>query len=142
MRHLNRAISLITENMEPTSVPLMFPTQVPLLDVGAHQFFAEIDNKLPEELRQFLIRRDGAVIICQSLPTGIIPGQIASERVQDVWRLCGLYYFNLGRFHEALAVFTAFYDQMLKYQEKSRGSRPRRERRWSESVSVTKGSAR
>jgi len=41
------------------------------------------------------------------------------EKVQEIWHLCGLYFFNLGRFHEALAVFSAVYDDMLRYQQVS-----------------------
>lgn len=86
---------------------------------GAAGIWGEIDEKVPEELRSFLTRRDGAAILCESLPTGIIPGRIADEKVQEVWHLCGLYYLNLNRLHEALAVFMVFYEQMLRYQEDS-----------------------
>src|ERR1700688_300570 len=107
------------QSREPISVLRHVLTQASVLDDGARQFFAEIDQKFPEELRQFLIRRDGAAILCEGLPRGIVPGQIVDEKVQEIWHLTGLYFFNLGRFHEALAIFSAFYDQMLRYQQDS-----------------------
>jgi hypothetical protein len=88
-------------------------------NIAENIIFAEIDKKLPEELRYFLTRRDGTAVICESLLKGIVPGRIADEKVQEVWHLSGLYFLTLGRFHEALAVFTAFYDQMLQYQQDS-----------------------
>src|SRR5579864_2768381 len=81
--------------------------------------FGEIDRKLPDELKYFLTRRDGATVICGSPAQAIVPGEISCDSVQDAWHLCGLFYLNLNRFHEALAVFSTFYDHMLLYQQQS-----------------------
>lgn len=87
--------------------------------VAEASVFGEIDKKVPEELRYFLTTREGATMICESLPRGVVPGPIDQENVQDVWHLCGLYFLNLGRFYEALAVFSTLYDEMLRYQQDS-----------------------
>jgi hypothetical protein len=110
---------VIAPGRQPVSVVQHLRSEGHAINEGAMGVFGEIDKKVPEELRYFLTRRDGATVLCESLPTGIVPGPIAAENVQEVWHLCGLYFFNLGRFHEALAVFSAFYDQMLRYQEES-----------------------
>jgi hypothetical protein len=110
---------IIAPPREPISVVQYLRSEGHAITEGATGVFGEIDKKVPEELRYFLTRRDGAATICECLPTGVVPGQIADDKVQEVWHLCGLYYFNLHRFHEALAVFVAFYEQMLRHQEES-----------------------
>jgi hypothetical protein len=42
---------------------------------------------------------------------------IATRPPQRVWELCGLYYLHSHRLHEAIAIFRAWYDQLLAYQE-------------------------
>jgi hypothetical protein len=83
------------------------------------EIFREIDRKLPDELKYFLTRRDGAAVICESPQQAIVPGEISRDDVQEAWHLCGLFYFNLNRIHEALAVFNTYYDHMLLHQEQS-----------------------
>ena len=90
-----------------------------ILNDAQMTIFSEIDRKLPDELKYFLTRRDGAAVVCESPPQAIVPGEMSSDGVQHAWHLCGLFYFNLGRFHEALAVFSTFYDHMLQYQKES-----------------------
>lgn len=87
------------------------------LNASQMAIFGEINRKLPDELKYFLTRRDGVAVICESSSQAIVPGEMGDDAVQHAWHLCGLFYFNLGRFHEALAVFNRFYDHMLQYQE-------------------------
>ena len=83
---------------------------------AAKTVFVSIDQKVPAECRRLLLQRDGAAKLTTLLPR-LIPGaEIAEPKNEEIWHLCGLYYFNLGRNYEALAVFSALYDHMLDYQ--------------------------
>jgi hypothetical protein len=106
-------------NRTPVSVVEHLRTEGFVLTDAQMAIFNEIDQKLPDELKYFLTRRDGAAVIGESLPQAIVPGEISSAEVQSAWHLCGLFYFNLNRIHEALAVFNTFYDHMLFYQQES-----------------------
>jgi hypothetical protein len=56
---------------------------------------AEIEQKVPPELQQYLNVRDGAAILCQKLPQLFKPDQIVRQSPeQRAWELIGLYYFN------------------------------------------------
>ena len=81
-------------------------------------FLKEIQEKVPPNLIALLEEHDGAAHLAETLPKNFAPIDIAtpSER-QRAWELCGLYFLNLYRFHEALPIFSALYDQMLVHQE-------------------------
>jgi len=78
----------------------------------------EIKRKVPKDLQIQLQRRDGAAQLVRELPKVISPDEAvkSSSDLQRAWELCGLYFMNHQRFHEALAVFYSLYDQMLAYQ--------------------------
>lgn len=80
----------------------------------------EIQGKVPEKIRELLPRRDSVAQLVSELPK-LIPAAEAAvlSDGQRVWELCGLYFLSQLRFHEALAVFYALYDQMLSHQESS-----------------------
>lgn len=79
---------------------------------------AEINEKVPENLRALLGRRDGAAQLVSDLPKVIRPVDVATASdLQRAWELCGLYFFSRGRVHEALPIFYTLYDQMLTHQE-------------------------
>jgi hypothetical protein len=109
------ALSLESQ-AKPVSVVQHVRSQGILIDESTMSILRGIDDKFPEELKHFLIKRDGAVVICESLKRGIVPGEMTDEKIQDIWHLSGLYFSVLNRHHEALSVFSAFYDQMLQYQ--------------------------
>ena len=82
---------------------------------------AEIEQKVPPELQQYLNVRDGAAILCQKLPQLFKPDQIVRQSPeQRAWELIGLYYFNQDkpRNFEALSIFLTLYRHMLEGQEK------------------------
>ena len=82
---------------------------------------AEIEQKVPRELQQYLNVREGAAILCQKLPQLFKPDQIVHlSTEQRAWELIGLYYFNQDkpRNFEALSLFLTLYRHMLEGQEK------------------------
>jgi hypothetical protein len=79
-------------------------------------FCDEIEKKIPANLRNHLLRRDGAARLIRELPQAISTTEIGKPNGEEVWHLCGLFYFNLGRFNEALAIFSAMYEHMLQAQ--------------------------
>ena len=78
--------------------------------------FAEL-NELDAEVLPLLERRDGAAVLLLDLPRRIPPADVAQAgNRQRVWELVGIFYMGDGRFHEALAIFWALYQQMLVAQ--------------------------
>lgn len=70
------------------------------------------------DLWDILEARDGAARLLEILPRRFAPGSIVQDGPERrAWELCGLYYRNRGRYHEALALFEAFYFQILIHQE-------------------------
>ena len=60
---------------------------------------------------------DGAAQLVDELREAISPEEVVrSPDRQREWELCGLFYMNRGRCHEALAIFHSLYDHMLTYQ--------------------------
>ncbi len=81
----------------------------------------ETNSKVPKRLRALLEQQDGAAKLVRRLPRSISPREAAtSADLQRRWELCGLYYLNRGRFHEAIAVFHGLYDHLLAYQDENR----------------------
>jgi len=77
----------------------------------------EYQNNIPDELFALLKFRSGAASLLEKLPKYYSPEQISHQSPeQRSWELIGLYYFNSGRFHEALSIFFALYHHMLDSQ--------------------------
>ncbi len=80
----------------------------------------EYEAKVLPSFGDFLSRPDGAAELISELPKQIPASESAQNpEKQRVWELCGLYYQNQGRYHEALAVFQTLYGQMLLFQEET-----------------------
>src|SRR5467141_1613745 len=84
----------------------------------------EFGETLPRQittLLDLLELRDGAAKLTLELPKFISPSEVAAPtQLQRVWELCGLYFLNNNRAHEALPIFYGLYDQMLQSQEVER----------------------
>jgi hypothetical protein len=78
----------------------------------------EYHQLVPEAVLKQLERVDGAARVLEELRSTIPPADAAVPgKVQRAWELCGLYYLNQHRWHEAIAVFDALYDTMLVFQQ-------------------------
>jgi hypothetical protein len=79
------------------------------------------DEKIREtysHLFQLTEQRDGAAQLLQELPNEFSPEDISHEGTkQRAWELAGLFYYNNQRWHEAMAIFSRLYQQMLTAQE-------------------------
>lgn len=85
------------------------------------QFTSELQTKVPPALLPLLERRDGAAQLVFELPRTIDPQDVAvPSHLQRAWELCGLYFYNQRRWHEALPIFQSLYEHMLKHQEQAR----------------------
>lgn len=83
-------------------------------------FQAEYDARVTPRFGKYFELPDGAARLVAQLREQITADQAAlSGDEQRTWELCGLYYINRRRFHEGLAVFHAFYDHLLSYQQQS-----------------------
>ncbi len=82
------------------------------------QFLAELRDKLDPSLYQQLRKRDGAAHLSHLLPLTYSPAQVNAETNREcrAWELCGLFYYNLNRPHEALLIFQALYGHMIEAQ--------------------------
>lgn len=83
----------------------------------------EVQQKVPRELQDHLIARDGAALLCKRLPEFFKPEQIIEPGdEQRIWELIGLYYFNQDkpRNFEAMNIFLALYNHMLQGQQQLR----------------------
>jgi hypothetical protein len=80
----------------------------------------EMNQLLPPDLINLLGHRDGAAKLVQELPRVYSredvsrPSQAGPQRA---WELCGLYFLQQGRFHDALAIFERLYFHMLDWQQ-------------------------
>lgn len=101
---------------------LKIKTQLPKAFLEQNTFWEELLTKLPKELWQFFAERDGAEQFVKKLPELFSPEDVANEKSgkRRTWELVGLFYFNVGRFHEALLIFTYLYYHMLDAQERTR----------------------
>ena len=72
-------------------------------------------GRLDSEMPPSLERRDGAAVLVQQLPHRIPPSEAAQPcNLKRVWELVGIFYMTSDRLHEALAIFWALYQQMLR----------------------------
>jgi len=61
--------------------------------------------------------RDSAEKLVTMLPAAFSPEQVSTDdKAFRAWEVCGLFYQNQRRFHEALRVFRGLYYQILAYQ--------------------------
>ena len=79
-------------------------------------WLAKVESDVPPEVASKLVRRDGAAQLVGLLPKIVPLTDVARPEGEGVWQYCGYFYFHLQRYHEALGVFSAMYDQMLAYQ--------------------------
>jgi hypothetical protein len=80
----------------------------------------EYASSVRPELLDLFGQNDGAAKLVSVLPRLILPAEVASSGgPQREWELCGLFYLNLGRWHEALAVLHSLYEHMLQFQQES-----------------------
>jgi len=88
------------------------------MDKEENPFVTELKEKVPSKLLQLLAMADGAALLLEELPKIYSPKTIATPSPeQRKWELVGLYYLNSLRYHEAIIIFTSFYEQMLKAQQ-------------------------
>lgn len=84
------------------------------------QFKVKIQSMIEAEgqpgVAKLLDARDGYAQLLTQLPNTFPPAAITSEAAQKVWDWCGYFYFTAGRLHEALALFEAYYDQILEHE--------------------------
>ena len=80
-----------------------------------------MDQGVPSQLHPIFREVDGGYQLLTKLPE-IYSAESISTPNQDqrAWELCGLYFLNLGRFHEAWRLFQGLYDRMLEHQGQSR----------------------
>ena len=78
----------------------------------------ELKELLTPALLKLLTLRDGAARLLDELPKAFPPEAVAGFPSHDwrAWEAVGLFYKNQGRHYEALAIFSALYDQMLRAQ--------------------------
>lgn len=88
------------------------------------QLIEEVEKELPEELHDILKEREGAAIFAQKLPEVFPPASVSDEELPTAkkWNRIAGFYLQQKRFHEALVIYAALYDQMLAFQEET-GSR-------------------
>lgn len=88
------------------------------------QSIEEVEKELPEELHDILKEREGAAIFAQKLPEVFPPASVSDEELPTAkkWNRIAGFYLQQKRFHEALVIYAALYDQMLAFQEET-GSR-------------------
>jgi hypothetical protein len=77
--------------------------------------FEEEIQALPSECRALFDSPDGGWKLCEILPKIYLPKDAAYPKHRP-WEVCGLVFFNRGRFHEAHAIFERLYLQMLRYE--------------------------
>lgn len=84
------------------------------------------EHPVVEELRRLdppildiFQERDAASRLLTLLPTRYSPEQVAKPPGDRVWELAGLLFLNSGRVHEALAIFSGLYQQMVAAQNLS-----------------------
>ena len=79
----------------------------------------DFEQTLPIELHGLLDKRDGAALLVDKLKQVFTPESVATDTCeQKIWQAVGNFYKNQlpPRLHEALALFAALYDHMLRYQ--------------------------
>ncbi len=90
----------------------------PLVDPKSWELF---DEKLPEDMWSFLLDRASAEKFVQSLPDRFSAEMIASDlSAQECWEKVGNFHKNQGRYHDALSIYHALYNQLLAAQEKTK----------------------
>lgn len=77
---------------------------------------AEYEEKVLPHFGAELESAEGAGRICSRLRKHSLAGQSFSPDVQRLWELCGLFYINTGRWHEAIVIFHDLYDSMLTWE--------------------------
>jgi hypothetical protein len=77
----------------------------------------ELQSREPDVVA-LLRGRDSAARLLEDLPSRYPPNDLVSpDGAQRTWELLGLYHFNTGRVHEALALFWKLYEHLLLAQQ-------------------------
>jgi hypothetical protein len=108
----------------PPGPPLQYATVggtgpgAPVTALGVPELLASQYRELVRpRFHTLLNAEDGAAQLVSELRTSISPQEVVhSPDRQREWELCGLFYMNQGRLHEALAIFHSLYDHILAYQ--------------------------
>lgn len=81
----------------------------------------QMEGKLTLKFFPLLEKVNGATSLLRELPDTFAPQEIISPSPikQRAWELVGLFYFNLGRFYEAIPIFERLYEHMLHAQEET-----------------------
>lgn len=81
---------------------------------------AEYEERVLPLFGEELEKPEGAVRLCSRLRKHFTAEQASTaEGDQRVWELCGLFYLNTGRWHEAIGIFHDLYDYMLQCEADS-----------------------
>lgn len=80
-----------------------------------------MNDKLPRDLWESLLDRSSAEKFTQSLPDYFSANRLAADhRMQECWEKVGNFHKNQGRFHDALSIYHALYNQLIAAQEGTR----------------------
>ncbi len=84
------------------------------------EFLADLKGRLPKSLREKLLQPHAADELVKELPSLLPPASLAGDtKDRRTWEMVGLLYVNLGRHHDAIAIFRAMLNQMYTQQEGS-----------------------
>lgn len=85
-----------------------------------HRSWDLINKRLPKEYWPEFLERDGATKFTDILHKVFKPENMITDiEAHECWERIGNYYKNQGRYHEAIPVYFALYDQFLVAQEKT-----------------------
>lgn len=84
---------------------------------GDPKTWGMLEQMIPPEMWGYLLDRDGFSKFLRDLPAHFQPQDLLSNDKQVCWERIGNYYKNQSRYHEALSIYFALYDQLLAAQE-------------------------
>ena len=88
--------------------------QVKQITVDDLKKLLKLKEQVPPDLYPILDKRDGATKLATELPKRFTPESIMDGLSnQNTWTLIAAFYFNHGRYTEALLFYKALYDRML-----------------------------
>lgn len=90
------------------------------IESGAIIRIREIEKDLPVGVRGLMEKREGAALLVRELPKFLASSTVAdSSPEQAVWEQVGLFYVQQNRWYEAILIFAALYEQMLRAQKQT-----------------------
>jgi hypothetical protein len=79
-----------------------------------------LEKRIPKELCSLLTDRSGHAQFINELPKVFNDDSFVTDiEAQTCWERIGNFYKNQGRFHEAISIYSALYNQCLVVQEKT-----------------------